>query len=260
VLNHDPGECVDSILGDVFYAAPPVLTYVARKMVIHRAPSGELVARPGILRQDRGDFQMPGATVRMVWELASLLLEALAPPGWKLEDPTVALERLHYDESLEELGHRVKLTETSLGAWARLGCAIDRNWAEVAPPLRRPYLRTAVAFGQELPRIGPWIEKLNRSLRERDELNRLPSGMAFAGEAHNDARLFSCLTSHREVIRTEFLSEDGWRELPLTSDSLTIFPGTLATAHLGLEPTFHRVLNTGAHRPGSTNSTLLLGF
>jgi hypothetical protein len=242
------------------FAAPPVLTYIGRKMVIHRTPSGELVAEPKILRQDRGDFRMPGATVRWVWELASRLLEALSPPGWKLEDPAVALERLNYDASLDELAQRVNLTRTSLGKWAQLGHAVDENWARVAPPLQRRFLRTAVALGQVVPHIGPWIEKLNQGLVEREEVDRLPPGAALVGEPHTDARLYSCLTSRREVIRTEFLSVDGWRELPLSPDSLTIFPGTQAPSPLGLQPTLHRILNTGANRPGSTNSTLLIGF
>ena len=172
----------------------------------------------------------------------------------------MAFERLMYDASLEDLHRRVELVRNALGPWAQFGHRFDELCSDTAGPFQHRFLRETLALGRMLPRVGPLLERLNRQARSRRPLERTPDGAELAGEPHTDNRLFSCLSSRRVGLRTDYLAEDGWRELPITSDSLVIFPGDLARGPLGLEPTRHRVLNTGQVKPGGVNATMLIGL
>lgn len=259
--NHHPSECVGKLLGDVVFAQPPVLTYIARKMELAaKAGTNELILSPGVFDQDGRLFQLPANTVLSVWELGKKLLDALSPPGWRLEEPALALERLMYDASQEDLRQRVLLTRTALGRWGQLGHSVDEYWAEASGAFQKRGLRTVYSLGRLFPKLGAALERLNRNQRAQSPELKLPAGAAVFGEPHTDARLFSCLTSRRDAIRTEYFAVDGWRELPLTDDSLVIFPGTLARETVGLRPTLHRVVHTGGPSLSGINATILLGF
>ncbi len=260
--NFHPAPCVGQMVGDLFYVRPPVLTYVARKMLVYPRDGGsDLVLEPGVMYQDGGTFRLPGTLVRSVWELGTRLLESLSAPNWKLERPAVALERLKYAASLDELRRRIQLVRNSVGPWAQYGHQFDERVSSTARPFQRKFLREMFALGRMLPRVGPMLERINQYALQRSPQDLLPAGAEMAGEPHTDNRLFSCLTSRRVGVRTEFLGEDGaWRELPVNADSLVIFPGNLARQALGLEPTYHRILYTGDGEPGAMNATMMVGL
>ncbi len=260
--NYHPAPCVGQMIGDLFYARPPVLTYFARKMVVYpRDGASDLVLEPGVLHQDGGPFRLPASVARAAWELGTRLLETLSAPNWRLERPTLALERLMYASSLQDLRRRIEMVRNALGPWAQYGHRFDELCMDTARPFQRKFLREALAFGRMLPKVGSMLERVNRYAARMRPQDVIPAGMHLAGEPHTDYRLFSMLSSRRTGIRTELLAEDGsWRELPMSPDSLVIIPGVLARQALGLEPTVHRVLFTSEGEAGGMNATLLLGL
>ena len=260
--NYHPAPCAGQTVGDLFYARPPVLACFARKMVVYpRDGADDLVLEPGVTYQDGGPFRLPATVTRAVWELGTRLLETLSAPNWRLERPTVALERQMHASSLQELHRHVGLVRNALGPWAQFGHRFDELCMDTARPFQHRFLREALALGRMLPRVGSALERVNRYAARSRPQDVIAPGPALAGEPHADNRLFTLLSSRRAGLRTEFLAEDGsWRELPVTSDSLVIIPGTLARQALGLEPTWHRIVYTAEGENRGMNATLLLGL
>lgn len=152
------------------------------------------------------------------------------------------LERLKYDDNIEDTVKKMDLIMDSCGLWSKIGHEVDHYKGSMVGPFNLKYVRDITALLCLIPITRSLIQALNNLFYISDKKIQVPDGAKLIGIAHTDGRYVTCLFSSRDQIRTEFYDGRTWNELPVLAHTLTIMPGREVPNHYRIRPTTHRVL------------------
>jgi hypothetical protein len=128
-------------------------------------------------------------------------------------------------------------------------------------PFNHKIMRDIFAFATLIPLLRAILHNRSRFVKAY-RYSHMPQDVHIIGGPHVDGtKIFTALASDRDVLRTEIYHNRSWVELPLSTDSLAIFPSEKIDKQLGIAPTLHRVLLTRrdhAQAPSRLNVTLSL--
>ena len=194
------------------------------------------------------------------WELGSDILESFVPGQGRLGSNGVTIERLKYDDCLDDLDRKFRLMSNARGTWAKIGGKIDAHKKAAFGLLARKYIGDIYGISCLLPGIGVISRILNR-ITGQQHRPVYPRSSVIGG-AHTDARFFHALSSRRNAIKTEIHDGRGWRECPAAPNTLTIWPGSSIPRSAGIRPTHHRIVHVRTDGPPPRepmNISLILG-
>jgi hypothetical protein len=256
-------------LGDLFYFQPGQHGYIARKIALTRQGArGTLSVRPSFFVQGDGRFATRQQILELCWSVGDRLMTAMAPPGVTLNDYSVAVQRLKYQQLATDFDQLDSLARNSLGRWGRAGFSLDQRRLEAAGPLQRKGVSDFYGMIVQIPGIRSFARGVNRFFSRRDKRSPMLPGHKLIEAAHYDHRYFSALCGQRKNIETHIFVEGAWYNLPISMDTLAILPGSIAAAKFGVPHTLHRVVHIDCeneapeHLPANgraQNVTLLIG-
>jgi hypothetical protein len=250
--NHRAG---DISVGDMLRFIPGGIGHIARKIVLVRKTDGAIEALP----RHSSTLSIPQDLLQGVWQLMTDVLQSTYPPQSTLPPYVVTIELLKYPSSFAELEKIAALLSDTCGEWTRLGMKMDSWKMEAVGLFNLPYLRDCTAFASLIPGLRDVLRRLNRSMIPFSH-KCVQKGTRIIGSPHSDgSKIVSALLGERETITTEIRTGQQWVNLPLTPNRLTIIPGQQIDPHLGILPTWHRILvqeNTPLEQPAKRNITL----
>lgn len=261
---HGSGNITTSV-GDVFYIQPGAHGYFARKLEISRSgQDGAPCATPASFWQTTGEYRIAHTTLSDCCALADRITAALVPRGRQPPQYRVALHRLKYQRCIGDYQQLAAIAANSLGRWGRLGARVDAYRQALARPLSARGLSDALSWMMIMPALRPIIVSLSRTIARCDPRSNLPDANWLVERPHVDNRFFTGLSGDRQNVRTEVFCKGAWLHLPLSRDTVAIFPGTRSERLWGLRATCHRVVLEQGHDPlpseaRTTNSTILIG-
>jgi hypothetical protein len=189
------------------------------------------------------------------------VLRSTFPAQTNLPPYVVTIELLVYPSSFAEVEKIAALLSDTCGAWTRLGMKIDSWKAEAVGLFNLPYLRDCTALASLIPGLRDVLRTLNQWMTPFSR-NFVRGDTRIIGAPHCDgSKILTALLSERETITTEIHSGQQWLPLPLTPDRLTIIPALEMDPHLGILPTWHRILvqeNHPLEQSPKRNVTLML--
>lgn len=250
--NFVPGLSLADEVGDSIHARPGHLTYIARKIAIQRrAGSDEIDCSPETFYTGERQYRLDRKVLGLAWQVASDVLGSFSA---RTVSDHVAVHRLRYVSSFEELGRRIAMVAKAFGGGSghglfhRLESGPGAAEYLIAVLRRYPLLARTAAFAPEC-----LLRALGLQLGRSDNI--------ILGNAHTDPRVFSGLIADRSNVHTEIWAEGRWQRLPMTKDQMVILPGRTAQRLLGIKPTWHRILLAQGERSEMANaeSTLLIG-
>jgi hypothetical protein len=229
-------------LGDMLRFIPGALAHIARKTIIFQEPDQqELQAIPNNFWNGNEWISLPPDLLRIVWELMSYILRSAWPDGPEHPPYAVVIERLKYPRSTADLDQICHLLADSGGQWTRIGQRVDAYKAMAVGPFDIKVIRDLFAWLSLIPGVGRLLHRVNKFLRNFSRKN-VPGETRLVGDPHVDgSKVFTALASDRDVLITEVYDGKDWLELPLSPDTLTIFPAKQSSP-LGMTPTLHRIL------------------
>jgi hypothetical protein len=235
--NHVSG---DTDVGDMLRFIPGSLAYIACKAIIF--PSGQKMrVIPDHFWVGNQQATLPEDILRTTWDLMSDILKSMLPSSSVYPSYAVAIERLKYPGH-SDLDQMYTLLADSGGAWTRLGHKLDAYKGTAVGPFDLKAIRDLYAWCCLMPGVGLLLRKLNSLLKDFSRKS-VPEATRLIGTPHvDDLKVVTALASDRNVIKTEVYDGRHWVELPLSYDSLAIFPSRQASKQLGVAPTWHRVL------------------
>ncbi|WP_395332089.1 hypothetical protein WBP06_04035 [Novosphingobium sp. BL-8H] len=263
--HHGTGSITESI-GDVIYFQTNFHGHIARKFEIIRH-GDRLSTRPDGFTQD-GRILSPAADlVADCWLLSSRILIAMTMPAVRPPDYRVAVQRIKYLHDAAALDATTAMFRNSLGRWGKLGFAMDVARASAAGPFSTKVIADLFGVVGAMPLISAPLRGINSRLAKRGTVNGLEEGQQLIEMPHYDSRYFSAICGSRETIRTQVHAAGEWIDLPISPDTMAIFPGRLAKRQFGIPATLHRVIQCEAlaadrlpsEAARSHNTTLLLG-
>lgn len=261
--NHVGSADITKSLGDGVYIQPGLHGYISRKIEIDRT-DGEARPTPSVFRQGAGSYTVPLAAMEECCAITDLLMAALTPIDHGPAHYRVAVQRLKYQACPEEFDQLAAVTYNSLARWARTGFRIDVNRARLNPRLARKGVSDSLGFlmlSSAGRSVAGWIDRTFG-----DPRLAAPAGpnARIVEREHLDERFLSALCGRRDSVCTQIFVDGTWCDLPVTLNSLAVFPGNLAQRAFGLRPTLHRVIYPGVEPigdidPRSGNVTMLIG-
>lgn len=232
-------------MGDTLAYVPNHISYTARRICLHKQSiTNEILSVPEEFYNCGQAHRLPNELVQTAWQLMSDVMKSVYPDGHCPSDYSVSIDRLKYDDSFQDLQNKIALIRDAGGKWSRLGHDMDAYLSNMARPFNVRYIRHLFAISSLLPGVGTVIRKLNRMANKIDDSKTIPTDMHLIGESHTDGRFFTCLCGNRLNIRTEYHDDVNWKELPVTSDALTIMPQRFLKDSCNINPTTHRILLT----------------
>jgi hypothetical protein len=229
--------------------------HIARKIMLVHQEDGTIETLPRHL----SNVSIPQDLLQSVWALMTDVLHSTFPAYSKLPPYVVTIELLKYPSSFAEVEKIAALLSDTCGAWTRLGMKIDSWKMEAVGLFDLPYLRDCAAIASLIPGLRGFLHRLNRWLIPFSH-KCVQAGTRIIGSPHCDgSKIVSALLSERETITTEIHTGQRWLPLPLTPDRLTIIPAVEIDSHLGILPTWHRILvqeNHPVDQPAKRNFTL----
>ncbi|WP_150292010.1 2OG-Fe(II) oxygenase family protein [Sphingobium estronivorans] len=257
---------ITASLGDLFYFQPGRHGYIARKMALsHDRDADHVTARPAYFVQGGQHYSTGQAILDQCWSIGWRLMTAMAPQGNPPADFQVVVQRLKYQESVEDFDRLDALARNSLGRWGRAGCALDERRWEAAGPLSGRGLSDLYGMLAHVPVIRRMVAAINRGLLRRDRSRTIAPGQRMIEGAHVDYRYFSALCGQRDHMLTQIFVDGQWIDLPIDRNMLAVFPGSMAMRDYGVPHVLHRVLHVGkdgaeaSGNPRTDNVTLLIG-
>ena len=250
-LNHRPG---DVYLGDMLRFIPGGLAHIARKVLIFKDSDGQLKAIPDKFNNNDGQVLLKQKIYQTVWDISQDLLRSTLPENSDLQNYAVKIDMLHYPDTPDDLDRIFTLLGDACGYWTRLGMKLDRTKSMAVGVFDLKAMRDLFAFGDLIPGINILLRKINKFLLRFSQKN-VPNHTLLVGEPHVDGPNFlTALMSDRDLLCTEVHGTgSGWIELPLSTDSLAIFPSKQLSKISTILPTFHRILFKKTNGPGEIN-------
>ena len=252
--NHRAG---DTNVGDMLRFIPGGFGHIARKIMLVPKEDGAIETLP----RHFSNVSIPQELLRIVWELMTDVLRSTFPADSKLPPYVVTIELLKYPSSFAEVEKIAALLSDTCGAWTRLGMQMDSWKGEAVGLFDIPYVRDCTAIVSLFPGLRDVLRRLNRWMIPFSHKG-VQAGTRIIGSPHCDgSKILTALLSERETITTEIHTGQQWLSLPLTPDRLTIIPALKIDPHLGILPTWHRILvqeNDTVEEPAKRNTTLML--
>ncbi|MCA9422069.1 MAG: hypothetical protein KC592_13690 [Nitrospira sp.] len=238
-LNHVP-QNID--LGDMFRFTPGSIGHIARKMNVFPVPGQNLMqAIPGSFFQNGKRISYPDHLLRIAWELMSEIFRSTIPINRSPPSCKVKIEILKYPRP-NELELIFSLLSDSSGKWTRIGQKVDAFKGMAKGVLNRKILRDLFGLSLLMPGMNGLLCRLN-ALLDKGPIDPSEKGRLTIGAGHVDgSKLLTGLASERDILTTQIYTGERWVDLPLTSDSLAIFPSQKITKEFGFAPTVHRIL------------------
>lgn len=264
--NHHGSKDITVSLGDVYYFQPGLHGYIARKLEIDRPPgAGPAALHPARFHQGDDTYAPPADLIDECCSITDRIALAMTPERAEAPAYKVAVQRLKYQSSSDDLGLLAELTAHSLGRWGRFGYAIDCQRQRFAGMSARKGPADLYGLLMMVPLARSVAQAANALAGRIDDRYRIDDDQRVIEGPHVDSRLFTGLCGRRANIHTQVYAGDRWEELPVGLDSIAVFPGRLAERRYGLPATLHRVLQQGGDTapkpddPRTSNVTLLLG-
>jgi len=262
--NHYAGGDISQNIGDMVCSSEGSIAYTARKFLLHRSPAdGALKTFPPHFVFEDEKHVIADDLQSTAWELASELTQAMMPPGAATSEICVSVQRLKYDESLDDVIRKNIVIDDAIGTWAQRGRRVDAMVTRASGLLDHRYVRDAFGLAGLNGLMRRLLDRLNDGQARRDPVRKALPGFEVIGRPHTDSRLFSAMCSRRDTVRTEIYDGAEWHELPAAPDTLCVFPGNGMIQEFGIEPTMHRILmrdGDAATFGDSGNVTLLFGI
>lgn len=234
----------DEYLGDMIRFSPGHYGHIARKMKIFPVADGSSIqAIPGFFFQGGRQFSYPDSLLESIWELMSQLFKGTLPNNSFPPPYAVKIDLLKYPDPIA-LNKTFSLLSDSCvsGGWSRIGQKIDAHRGMAKGVFKRRFLRHLFGLGLLVPGINLLLRKLNNILSKQTD-DPIFNDWLMIGEEHVDGTKFlTGLASERDILKTQVYIGESWVDLPLTPDSLTIFPSHKITKKFGFSPTRHRIL------------------
>jgi hypothetical protein len=231
--------------------------HIARKIILVLKEDGAIEVLP----RHVCNVSIPQDVLQSAWELMTDVLRSTFPAHYKLPPYIVTIELLKYPSSFAEVEKIAALLSDSSGAWTRFGMKMDRWKAEAVGLFNIPYLRDCTAIASLIPGLRDVLRRLNQWMTPFTR-NFVRGDTRIVGAPHCDgSKILTALLSERETITTEIHTGQQWLPLPLTPDRLTIMPALEIDPHVGILPTWHRILvqqNHSLEQSPKRNVTLML--
>ncbi len=245
----------NSVLGDRIRFIPGSFAQMSRKMrIFPSAGNKEMQVDPPYFIEGNNRFYYPQDLLQGIWELMTEILNSIIPLKEIPFAYSVQVEIIKYPDSKLELDNLQEFLSLSAGCWTKLGMKLDSIKRQSRSILRTKGINDLLAFASLLSPIKPFIHRLNLQF-DKENYKQIPEKGLVINRAHQDAdKIVTCLASERDVIHTQIYDGNNWVELPLTSNTLAIFPSTAIPDSISLKPTVHRVIFVPSDeaKPGDT--------
>lgn len=251
-------------IGDVMFFIKDRLAYIARKFDLFEKPDPKkLETDPRNFINEGQPFTIPEDILRTIWDVGAEVFKSALPKETIPFPYAMSVERLKYNDSPADFDKLVMLLNNSSDRWAQFGRKMDHNIINAAGPFQYSYIKVLYGILCEIPAAKKIFRKLNEIFRPKNVMTCINENADMIGRPHTDGRLITCLSSVRSSIKTEIFDGNKWIDLPLTGDSLAIFPGRGLESY-GIHPTWHRILHLKKvnDKPGQSksNETSILGL
>lgn len=263
--NHHGSNDITATLGDMYYFQPGHHGYIARKVEIDRRPDGSREVIPPVFVSEEERQEIDREVLDECCTIVDRIMEAMIPPERNPAPYRVAVQRLKYQETLQDFERLANMMQHSLGRWGRAGFALDRSRGRLEGPLAKKGVSDVVGAMLMMPGVRRPASWMARRFNGSAGVDANGAELAIYERAHHDERFFTALCGTRDCVQTQVMTSKGWIELPIGLDTLAVFPGSLAQRHYGIAPTLHRVVHVHSERgPERTrrradNVSLLLG-
>jgi hypothetical protein len=249
--------------GDLLCYIPGNLGYTARKYSLSKEPlTGKIESYPAQMNSNGTTYQVPGFVRDTIWDLMNDISLSLFPKGYLPEDYEVIFERLKYDDNFSDNVSKNILLADSCGRWSRTGHIVDAYKASMVGPFNSRIVRDFLALCCVFPFLRAPIQSMNKFLLRFDKNKIVPKGKKLIGAPHTDGRYITGLLSERHNISTEFFDGKDWQTMPISTKTLTLFPGRELPDNINIKPTNHRILIETEEKhltPEQLNVTMVIG-
>lgn len=238
-------------LGDMLRFVPKSFGHIARKILVYpNSVDGTLQVFPSFFHLNHRRVAVPQCIVEPAWELMSELLMSVLPAHAETLAYAVAIEVLVYPTcGLDVNRFYALLTDATMvansvnsaGFWSQLGHRIDANKNYAAGVFDKKGLRDLFAIASLIPGLKGLMTMLNERMLAR--VNWSPKDYYTVGSPHVDGNKYiTALSGRRDNLKTQILWEENWMSLPVTVDTLAIFPSKRISSLSDISATRHRVL------------------
>jgi hypothetical protein len=259
--NHREG---DMQAGDMLRFVPSSFGHLARKfLVFPNTVDQSLEALPDAFYLHDRRVPVPHKILELAWNLMSEVFRSALPRLASTVPYAVEVDVLIYPTSRAEIHKLHTLLADSAGFWSQLGHRIDANKATAAGIFDLKVIRDFFGITCLIPGIKDVAQILNNGMFAASEKSA-PEGFQIIGNPHVDGmKYITGLVGCRDNVHTQILSAKRWLPLPVTADSLALFPAGKMTSFGDLPATRHRVLlcnPQGNERTVKRNITLSLSI
>lgn len=259
--NHQKGNME---AGDMLRFVPKLFGHLARKFVVYpSAGDNSLQACPGAFYSSNRRIPVPKDILESAWNLMSEILVSALPAQAGGLAYAVEMDVLVYPTSSFDLKSlHTLLTDGTLladsidtaGFWSQLGHRIDANKEYAAGVFKRKGIRDLFAIASLIPGFRGLLATLNEKMWIAAE-GSTPKDFHVIGGPHFDgSKYITGLIGRRDNLDTQIFWEDRWISLPITADSLAIFPSSRLSSLSNIPATLHRVLLHDPSGDGGTES------
>jgi len=250
--------------GDMLRFVPSSFGHLARKFVV--CPSSvdqslEVFPNAFYLRDRR--VPVPHNLVESSWNLMSDVFRSALPKLAKTLPYAVEVDVLIYPTCRAEIDKLHTLLADSGGFWSQLGHRIDANKANAVGIFDLKVIRDLFGITCLIPGIKNVAQMLNNGMFTSSEKSA-PKDFQIIGSPHVDAmKYITGLVGCRDNVHTQIFSAKRWLPLPVTADTLALFPAGKMNSFGDVHATRHRVLlcnHQGNGRAVKRNITLSLSI
>ena len=258
--NHQEGNLR---AGDMLRFVPISFGHFARKFVVCRSADDQsLKAFPNAFYLRDRRVPVPHDIIEDSWNVMSEVFRSALPKGANTLAYAVEVAVLIYPTSRAEIGKLHTLLADSGGFWAQLGHRIDANKAAAAGIFDTKVIRDLFSVTSLIPGIKYFPQMLNERMFVSSEKS-VPEDHQIIGDSHVDMKYVTGLAGCRDNVHTQIFCQKHWIPLPVTADTLALFPGQKMSSFGDTVATRHRVLlrnPTGGARTVKRNITLSLSI
>ncbi len=249
--------------GDMLRFVPSLFGHFARKFVVCRSADDQsLKAFPNAFYLQDRRVPVPHDIIEDSWNVMSEVFRSALPKGAHTLAYAVEVDVLVYPPSRAEIEKLHTLLADSAGFWAQLGHRIDANKAAAAGIFDTKVIRDLFSVTSLVPGINYFAQVLNERMLASSEKS-VPDDHRIIGNPHVDMKYVTGLAGCRDNVHTQIFCQKRWVPLPVTADTLAVFPGQKMSSFGDTVATRHRVLlqnPTGGERTVKRNITLSLSI
>jgi hypothetical protein len=211
--------------GDMLRIQPGVFGHIARKFAVFRdAVDQPLMTYPSVFYLNGRPVPVPHSILETVWSLMSEVLMSAMPRHPNASAYAIEVDVLVYPISAFNMNQLHLLLSDSCGAWSRLGHRIDANKGDAAGMFDSKAVRELFAIASLIPGLREFVTMLNDRMSRTDDSSSPRDYYVIGGPHIDEGKYITGLVGRRHNLHTEILSGKHWIPLPVTYDTMTIFP------------------------------------